>query len=88
MQLVGKGLSVLFGMVSEEKVKIVRKRLKTVKKILAQAAKKSMSILNGMRVELAKNRGSINKLISEMRLLSRELANILEVLEKGISRIE
>ncbi len=57
----------------------MRKRLKTVEenqKILAKTAKESMFILNVTRVELAKNRGSIDELISKSHLLSGEVDNI------------
>ena len=56
-------------MVSKENLKTIRKKLKNVgkdQKILTKVAKESVSIPNVMRLEIVKNRASINWLINNM----------------------
>ena len=76
-------------MVTEREIEIVR-RLEKVEgnqKILAQAARESVLILNVTRMDLAKNRGCKNELISENHLLSGEVANISETLEREFQEL-
>ena len=81
LPIVGKALSVLFGTVSESDMKTIRRKLKDVEegqKVLAQVAKESVSILNVTRVELAKNRGTIDWLVGSMETLQEEVGNVTD----------
>lgn len=54
---------------TEEDVKVIRRKLGEVEKdqrVLAQMARESVSILNVTRLELEKNRASINWLINNL----------------------
>lgn len=60
---------ILFRTVTEEDVKVIRRKLGEVEKdqrVLAQMARESVSILNVTRLELEKNRASINWLINNL----------------------
>ena len=79
--IVGKALSVLFGTVSEEDVRVIRRKLSDVErnqKPIAQVARESLSTLNITRVELSKNRVSINWLTRNLHDLQEEVSNITE----------
>ena len=68
----------------------MKRRLEKVEgnqKILIQAAGESVSILNVTRLDEAKNRGRLNESISEMHLLSGEVANISETLEREFQEL-
>ena len=86
--IVGKALSVLFGTVSEEDVRVIRRKLTDVErnqKTLAQVAWESLSILNITRVELSKNRVSINWLT---RNLQEEVSNITESVKAELQELD
>lgn len=76
--IVGKVLNVLFGTVSEVYIKVIKRKLKNIVKdqrILAQMTGENVSILNVTRIELAKNRASINWLINNQRELNLDVIN-------------
>lgn len=78
LPIIGKALGVLFGTVTDDDIESIRKRLGGVEKdqkVLAQAAKESVSILNVTRLELTENRVSINRLINDLRELRQEIYN-------------
>ena len=88
--MVGKALSVLFGTVSEEDVRVIRRKLSDVErnqKTMAQVARESLSILNITRVELAKNRVSINWLTRNLHDLQEEVSNITELVKLELQEL-
>lgn len=73
---------ILFRTVTEEDVKVIRRKLGEVEKdqrVLAQMARESVSILNVTRLELAKNRASINWLINNLQELREEVDIVLRL---------
>ena len=88
--IVGKALSVLFRTVSEEDVRIIRRKLSDVErnqKTMAQVARESLSILNVTRIELAKNRVSINWLTRNLHNLQEEVSNITKSVELELQEL-
>ena len=87
----GKTLSVLFGIVSEEDVKTIRRKLLDVErnqKTLAQVDQESVSILNVTRIELAKNRVNINWLTRNLHDLQAEVSNITESVRSELQELD
>lgn len=76
---VGKALRALFGTVCEDDVKIIRTKWKEVEKnqrVLAHVARQSVSILNVTRLEVAKTRGNIIRLMDDIQALREEVVNV------------
>ena len=89
--IVGKALSVLFGTVSEEDVRVIRRKLTDVErnqKTIAQVARESLSILNITRVELSKNRVSIDWLTRNLHDLQEEVSNITESVKAELQELD
>ena len=89
--IVGKALSVLFGTVSEEDVRVIRRKLSDVErnqKTIAQVARESLSILNITRVELSKNKVSINWLTRNLHDLQEEVSNITESVKAELQELD
>ena len=89
--IVGKALSVLFGTVSEEDVRVIRRKLTDVErnqKTIAQVARESLLILNITRVELSKNRVSINWLTRNLHDLQEEVSNITESVRAELQELD
>ena len=76
LPLVGKALNVLFGTVSEKELRAIKQKLIAIEegeRVMVQEAKSSLSILNGTRVDLTKNRQAINWLIKGVLDVEGEL---------------
>ena len=89
--IVGKALCVLFGTVSEEDGRVIRRKLSDVErnqKTIAQVARESLSILNITRVELSKNRVSINWLTRNLHDLQEEVLNITESVRSELQELD
>ena len=89
--IVGKALSVLFGTMSEEDVKVIWRKLSDVErnqKTIAQSARESLSISNITRVELSKNRVSINWLTRNLHDLQEEVSNITESVRSELQELD
>ena len=79
LPIVGKALNVLFGTVSETEMQAIKQKLIAIEegeRVLVQEAKSSLSILNGTRVDLTKNRQAINWLIKGVLDVEEELGNV------------
>ena len=79
LPIIGKALGVLFGMVSEDEVRLIKKKLTQVEQkqqSIAQVVKESISILNVTRLELAENRKSVNWIVAYLQDLKQELMNV------------
>lgn len=90
LPIVGKALHVLFGTVSEADLGWIRRKLANVggnQKILAQEAKRSLSILNVTRLEVAKDRRTINWLIRNIQAIDWELGNVTESLSAELRQL-
>lgn len=88
---VGKSISVMFGTVSENSIKIIRRKMKNIKedqKVLAQVVRESISILNITQSELAKNRATINWLVNKMETPQEEVGNVTDRLIELNSFVE
>ena len=91
LPIMGKALNVLFGIVSEEELDIVRSKLSAFEKdqlALVQLEKDSISILNITRVGLARNRRSINQLGKNFEKVEVELENFTETLMVRVLQLE
>ena len=68
--------------------KLKWKKWKKNQRVLAQVARESVSsILNVARLELVKNRGNINWLISNMRAMKEEAVNISETMTTKLQEL-
>lgn len=70
LPIIEKALSILFATVLEDDVRLIQQKLGEVKKkekVLVQVARNSISILNVTRVEIIRNRESVNWLIGNLR---------------------
>lgn len=79
VSIVGKPVSVMFGTVSEKDIKKNQEKTENVEedqKVLAHVARESISSLNITRLELTKNRGTINWLVNNMETLREEVGNV------------
>lgn len=90
LSIIGKAMSVLFMMVSEDDVRVIRGKLESVEKNreMCKVVKECISILNVTRLELAKNRGSINWLISQLQSFRKEVFNVTETLAAELRGLE
>lgn len=83
LPIIGKALGVLFGTVSEDEIRLIKRKLTQVEQrqqSMAQVVKESVLILNVTRLEVAKNRESINWLIAYLHDLRQELANVTTII--------
>ena len=90
LPIVGKALNVLFGTVSETELWAIKQKLIAIEegeRVLVQEAKSSLSILNGTRVDLTKNRQAINWLIKGVLDVEEELGNVTRSMSKELHRL-
>lgn len=91
LPIIGKALGVLFGTVSEDEIRLIKRKLTQVEQrqqSTAQVVKESVSILNVTRLEVAINREIINWLIAYLHDLRQEMANVATTITTEYQELE
>ena len=90
LPIVGKALNVLFGTVSETELRVIKQKLIAIEEgsmVLVQEAKSSLSILDVTRVDLTKNRQTINWFIKGALDVEGELGNVTQSMLMELRRL-
>ena len=91
LPFVGDALSYLFGVASEDDLRVIKKalgKLANTQGRILHMIEDSISIVNVTRRELSDNRQKINELISSLKGIVVSMANATQGLDKRVSRLE
>ena len=91
LPIIGKALGVLFGAVSDDEIRLIKRKLAQVEQrqqSMAQVVRENVSILNATRLEMGENRESINWLVAYLHDHRQELANVTTMVTTEYQELE
>ncbi|ESO98603.1 hypothetical protein LOTGIDRAFT_174137 [Lottia gigantea] len=91
LPIVGKALSFLFGTVSTSDLKVINTnidKLAAKQTDIIHVLDKSLSILNTSRIEIAKNRVSINALVYNLKAFEPQVTQLLTDVTKEVNKVK